>query len=185
MAVREALVVGLPVLATAVGGQGERAHDGLRLLPPDAPDALIAEHLAALPVRDTLTGESLPRAPRLWSLTTAWQRPGKRRVETLFVTANLNAGGAQRSLVNLVTQIAAQHPLAVAVCGETTQRAFADTLAQHGVETFRPTAQADPYALAESLLGWAGAHALRTLCFWNVDPKVKLLLARVAPAELR
>lgn len=184
MAVREALVAGLPVLATAVGGQGERAHAGLHLLSPDAPDALIAAHLAALPVRATLTGESLPRAPRLWSLTTAWQRPGTRRVETLFITANLNAGGAQRSLVNLVTQIAAQHPLAVAVCGETTQTAFANTLAQHGIETFRPAAQVDPYALAESLLGWAGAHALRTLCFWNVDPKVKLLLARCAPTEL-
>ena len=185
MAVREALAGGLPVVATAVGGQRELPHARLQLVAPDAADKLIAQHLAALPVRNCLAGEAAPRAPRLWSLSSAWQRAGTRRTDTLFVTANLNAGGAQRSLVNLLTRLAPRHALALAVCGETTQRAFADALAARGVEAFRPAPTAEPFAVAESLLAWAGSHGIATLCCWNVDPKVKLLLARTAPAELR
>lgn len=185
MAVQEALAAGLPAFATDVGGQREIRHANLCLLPAAATAAQFARRLADLPVRDRLAGAAPARAPRLWSLATAWQPPGERRAETLFVTANLNAGGAQRSLVNLVTRIAPRHPLAVAVCGETSHAAFPAALAASGIECFRPAAPPDPFALAESLLAWSGRHGARTLCFWNADPKLKLLLARTAPAGLR
>lgn len=185
MAVREALSAGLPVVATAVGGQGELPHPGLRLMAPESTNAEIARQLATLPVRGTLNGNAAARAPRLWSLFTAWQEPGARRVRTLFVTANLNAGGAQRSLINLLTRLAPRHPLALAVCGESTQPTFASALTARGIEAFRPAAECDPFALAEALLAWAGAHRVEALCLWNVDPKLKLLLARAAPDHLR
>lgn len=105
--------------------------------------------------------------------------------DTLFVTANLNAGGAQRSLVNLAQRIAGRHRFAIAVCGDSTHPAFPGRLAQAGVECFRPAPTADCFDVAEGILARATAGGARTLCFWNADPRVKLLVARFAPAALR
>lgn len=184
MAVREALDAGLPVLATRVGGQAESAASGLALLPADAPASAIAARLAALPVRQALAPAARIRVPRAWSLTLSDRLPRSERTDTLIVTANLNAGGAQRSLVNLACELVTRHRFAVAVCGASTQTAFADALAASGVRAFHPAPNADPCALAESLLAWAALHGVRNLCFWNVDARVKLLVARFAPRAL-
>ena len=185
IAAQEALAAGLPVIATDVGGQGEIAHPALTLVDADAADDVIAERLAALPVRDRLEPGRLPRAPRVWSLSLAGREPAGARLETLFVTANLNAGGAQRSLVNLAAELAGRHEFAIGVCGETTHAHFPQELARHGVEAFQLAPDADPFAVAESLLVTAGERGARNVCFWNVDPKVKLLVARFATAPLR
>jgi glycosyltransferase involved in cell wall biosynthesis len=185
MATREALGAGLPVVAVDVGGQAEIAHERLTLLPPDSSSARVAAHLAAHPVRRRVSVQPTPRAPRVWSVAHAWHAHASTRLDTLFVTANLNAGGAQRSLMNLACAIVARHRLAIAVCGETTHAAFADALAQAGVRSFRPASSADPFALAESILVEAHATNGRTICFWNADPRLKLLVAKFAPPTLR
>ena len=185
MAVREALAAGLPVVASAVGGQGEISDSRLTLLPHDAAPQAVASLLARQAVRSTLGASMPPRLPRSWSLTTAWQRMHSADTDTLLVTANLNAGGAQRSLTNLVTHLCAAQRLAVAVCDVSTQAAFAEALAAAGVRLFRPAATAEPFALVDALLAWAGGHGVSTICLWNVAPRVKLLLARFAPAGLR
>jgi len=185
IAAQEALAAGLPFVGTDVGGQREIDHPGITLLPPGAGVAEFARHLAPLPIRRTLEARPFARAPRLWSLTLAARRPEGPAIETLFVTANLNAGGAQRSLVNLATALTGRHAFAVAVCGETTQPAFATLLRSCDIESFRACGERDDLAIAESLLAHASARRARTLCFWNVAPGVKLLVARMAPASLR
>lgn len=185
MATREALAAGLPVVAAGVGGQGEVAHERLQVLPAASLPEAFASRLAALPVRRELAADPSPRAPRLWSLPTGWRRPGPSRLDTLFVTANLNAGGAQRSLVNLARELAGRHRLAIAVCGETTHPAFPAELAESGVECFRPSQAPDAIAAAEGIIARATGHAARNLCFWNADPRVKLLVAAFAPPEIR
>ena len=127
----------------------------------------------------------MARAPRAWSLTTAWREPQGPACDTLFVTANLNAGGAQRSLVNLCGALGGKHRLAVAVCNDSTHEAFASQLREAGVDCFRATLDRDDFAIAESLLANAARRAARVLCLWNVAPGVKLLLARFAPPALR
>ncbi len=185
MAVREALAAGLPVVACEVGGQGEISDAGLTLLPHDATPQALASVLAQQPVRLNLNAKSALHLPRSWSLTTAWHHPHSAETDVLFVTANLNAGGAQRSLVNLATHLPAAQRIAIAVCDVSTQAAFAETLAYAGVRTFRPAATPEPFALVDALLAWAGGHGVTTLCLWNVAPRVKLLLARFAPSALR
>ena len=185
MAVREALAAGLPVVATEVGGQRENHDEGLTLMPPDAVPDRIAQGLARLPVRSALAPRRQARLPRAWSLTLCAHRPGSPDTDTLFATANLNAGGAQRSLVNLVVPLARRHRLAVAVVGHSTQAEFAAALASGGVRTFRCAQANDALAAAESLLAWASRHGAKNLCFWNVDARVKLLVARFAPPALR
>jgi glycosyltransferase involved in cell wall biosynthesis len=185
MAAREALAAGLRVVALDVGGQSEIGHDRLDLLPATATAQEIAGRLAHLPVRTALTLEPAARSPRVWSVAHAWRAPSGESLETLFVTANLNAGGAQRSLVNLAAAIGPRHRLAVAVCGETTHDAFAAALREAGIRHFRPTSTADPFGVAESLLAEAARSNARVLCFWNADPRVRLLVAKFAPARLR
>ena len=185
IAVQEALAAGLPVVATDVGGQSEIYHPALELVAAETSPRAIAESLARLPVRKALAACPFVRAPRVWSLATASRAPTEPRIETLFVTANLNAGGAQRSLVNLARALSRRHPLAVAVCGETTQAAFAAELGSEGIDLFRPAPTADPFAVAESLLAHAHSGAAANLCFWNADPRVKLLVAKFAPHRFR
>ncbi|CAN0502776.1 unnamed protein product, partial [Phaeothamnion confervicola] len=169
MAVREALAAGLPVVATDVGGQRENRDDALTLMPPEASAGTISQALALLPVRTLLAPRQSARLPRAWSLTLCAHRHGPAGTDTLLVTANLNAGGAQRSLVNLAVPLARRHRLAVAVVGRSTQAEFADTLVAGGVRAFRCAEARDPLAAAESLLAWAARHGVKNLCFWNVD----------------
>ena len=179
--VQEALAAGLPVVATAVGGQEEIEHAGLSLVAPGAASREVAALLCRLPVRTALESRPFERAPRAWSIPTFPRAPSGPHLETLFVTANLNCGGAQRSLVNLACAIGPLHRLAVAVCGETTHAAFASQLLGAGIEVFRPAAWADPFAIAESLLAHAQSRGASTICFWNADARVKLLVAKFAP----
>lgn len=185
IATQEALAAGLPVVATEVGGQRELARDGLELLPAGAPPAAFAARLERLPVRAMLEARPGVRVPRAWSMALVARPAGATPVHTIFATANLNTGGAQRSLANLACALAGRHAFEVAVCGESTSDAFATQLRAHGVAAFRPSADADPVAVAESLLARSQLSGARTLCFWNVDPKVKLLAAKFAPAGLR
>ena len=185
MATAEALAAGLPVVATDVGGQREIGHGKLLLLAPDSPPIAFARALAGLPVREALEANPVQGHPRAWSMGVSWRRRAGAAMDTLFVTANLNAGGAQRSLVNLAQRIAGRHRFAIAVCGDSTHPAFPGRLAQAGVECFRPAPTADCFDVAEGILARATAGGARTLCFWNADPRVKLLVARFAPAALR
>jgi glycosyltransferase involved in cell wall biosynthesis len=185
MATAEALAAGLPVVATDVGGQREIGHGNLLLLAPDSPPRAFARALAGLPVRAALAADPVQGHPRAWSMGVSWHCRAKAAMDTLFVTANLNAGGAQRSLVNLALQIAGRHRFAIAVCGESTHPAFPERLAKAGVERLRPAPTADCFDVAEGILALATARGARNLCFWNADPRVKLLVARFAPAALR
>ena len=185
IAAQEALAAGLPVVATAVGGQGEIDHPSLCLVPGSATAGEIAAKLASAPIRNALEGRPFERAPRAWSVATFARAKTQDRLETIFVTANLNAGGAQRSLVNLACALRARHRLAVAVCGDTTSAWFAQRLRASSIETFRAAPSSDPIAIAESLLAHAGHRGARSLCFWNADSRVKLLVAKFAPPGLR
>ncbi len=183
LATQEALAAGLPAVATDVGGQREIESVRLHLVPADAtPEAIAAAVLAAPPRRLPLAhgaGASDPSrlaTMRLWTGFAAWPARMALRREVLFVTANLNAGGAQRSLVNVAPALAARLPLAVAAIGGTTQASFAGRLAAAGVVLFRPGGDGDPFAAAETL---AARGVPAVVCFWNADPRVKLLLVKL------
>lgn len=185
IATQEALAAGLPVVATRVGGQGEIAHAALELVDESASAEEFARRLAAHPVREALVAAPFARAPRIASVALSHRSPEGARLDTLFVTANLNAGGAQRSLANLAAALAGRHRIAVAVCDETTAPQFAEALRAAGIAPFRPAPDADPVAAAESILAHAAAGGARNVCFWNADPRLKVAVAKFAPGGLR
>ncbi len=120
-------------------------------------------------------------AYRLWTLAQL-AAPYRATGHVLFVTANLNAGGAQRSLVNLATGLGGREPLSVAVTGDSTSPAFHRELRAAGVDVVRSAASRDAFDHAEALVRLARARGAAILVFWNVDPKVKLLVAKAAEA---
>ncbi len=186
IATLEALAAGLPVVASAVGGQGEIAAPGLTLL---APDAASVAWLHA--IQHAL--DHPPHAPawrgfpshRLWTLFHLVRKvdlqPG-----VLFVTANLNAGGAQRSLCNLAHALSGTLRFEIAVCGESSSDYFYGRLERAGVAVFRSAATRDCFDHAEALVHHVMTQRFATLCFWNVDAKIKLLLAKaLSPAGVK
>jgi glycosyltransferase involved in cell wall biosynthesis len=186
IATLEALAAGVPVVASQVGGQGEIGAPGLRLLPFDAPDAqwaaAVEASLRGPPARPDWLG--FP-AHRSWTLCQLAPDVAPRD-GVLFVTANLNAGGAQRSLVNLAKALRGRMALRIAVCGDSSAAAFQDALRSAGVSSFRTAASRDCFDHAETLVRAIAQDAPRIVCFWNLDPKVKLLVVKtLAHTRLR
>ena len=177
IATLEALAAGLAVVASRVGGQGELGAAGLHLIAHEAPLRHWVNALDATPgrARATPSWAGFPSA-RVWTLMHL--PPIRARAGTLLVTANLNAGGAQRSLVNLAVELNRSLDLEVAVCGDSSSAEFATALRRAGVGVWRTASRSDAFDIAEALLRHAAHSAPRTVVFWNVDAKVKLLAAK-------
>ena len=183
IATLEALVAGLPVIASRVGGQGEVLAPGLTLINLDEPDTTWAHAVSS----QICTMPELPDwinfpSHRLWTLCHLAQRSASgRQVETdvLFVTANLNAGGAQRSLVNLALNLNGRLSFEVVVCGQSSSSYFVRQLQAAGINLHRSADSRDAFDHAEALVRHVSIMRPGIVCFWNVDPKIKLLLLKV------
>lgn len=174
----EALANSVPVVTSAVGGQGEVSSDGLYLIPKTAS---FNEWVAAIETALTIPASKPSWASfpsyRLWTLVTL-ARPVKKTKKTLFITQNLNSGGAQRSLTNLALTINSRADIQVAVAGNSTAAYFLDQLLQGGVRVFRTAETRDAFDHAEALVRKICAENISTVCFWNLDSKIKMLLVK-------
>lgn len=178
MATLEALQAGVPVVGSEVGGQGEVGDAKLVLLPIESEDSRWSHAIgAALAMeRSTAAWAGFP-AYRLWTLAHL-AAPYRPRAHVVFVTANLNAGGAQRSLVNLACALRGRLQFTIAVTGRSTSGAFCERLRAAGIDVVRSAPGADAFDHAEGLLRLCRERACGTVVFWNVDAKIKLLLAK-------
>ena len=177
IATLEALANGVPVVASRVGGQGELPSEGLSLVASGAPlDVWAASILEALERRAPFPRWAGFPSFRLWTLAHL-ARPYDRGDRILVVTANLNAGGAQRSLVNLAASLGAGR-LDIAVTGDSTAGYFFEALEAAGVNVQRTAASRDPFEHAERIVERVCGERHGVVCFWNVDPKIKLLVTK-------
>lgn len=185
IATQEALISGIPVIANAVSGQTEINLSGLTLIENNNVENFISE-IKKLTVRKKLECLKVENTTRLWTLTTAIKEPKKKSLiekilkkkRVLFLTANLNAGGAQRSLVNLTTGLKNKinGKIEVAVCNGASHEYFPKQLEKNKVDFYRLSNSRDVYDLTKVLLEKITEENIDTVCLWNVDPKVKLLL---------
>ncbi len=178
IATLEALMLGLPIVASRVGGQGELKDDSLILMPESATeDEWVSSLEQALNSRPQKPFWSNFPSFRLWTLASL-ARPVKQKRKILFVTANLNSGGAQRSLVNLTKAFKRKIRFEVAVCGNSTASYFFRELKNAGIKIFRTADSKDAFDHAEALVKKICSDNFNTVCFWNLDPKIKLLLIK-------
>lgn len=185
IATQEALLAGLDVIATNVDGQNEITIKGLNLINPSLDDDAFVEQLKQYSPRGSLEPRLLPRGDRQWSPAHTWAEPTA-PIDTLFITANLNSGGAQRSLVNLAKESQANSEnFAIAVCNGVTNDYFSKELLKHKIAAFHPCRENDVFAISTSILTLIQRHSVRTVCLWNVDPKIKLLLSKFLSKTIR
>jgi glycosyltransferase involved in cell wall biosynthesis len=178
IATLEALVNQFPVVASEVGGQGEISSEGLTLLSLSSSDDVWADAI----IKSLSTKFETPfwatfGSFRLWTLA-GLARPFVSEDKLLFVTANLNSGGAQRSLVNLAASLAGLIDFEVVVAGNSTDDYFYRKLASLGIRVSRLRDTNDSFANAEALVDKICSEKFGTVCFWNLDPKIELLAVK-------
>ena len=188
----EAVAAGVPVVASDVGGQREAVGPRDVLLPADAPEAEWADAVEQAPFRPSVAAaarEALRAASaHLWPWTmavgpgTVLPRP-KRGCDVLFVTGDMDVGGAQRSLCNLAAELPSRGvtPL-VAVCGPIGVPGFMQPALDAGVEFLDLSgSRRDGSGLRGRMgriLSLVAERAPRTLCFWNMDAATKMAVAK-------
>jgi glycosyltransferase involved in cell wall biosynthesis len=178
IATLEALVHGLPVVASKVGGQGELSSRNLTLMANDATDMQWLDAIErGLATRSDAPAWADFPAYRQWTLV-GLARPFTPGDELLFVTANLNAGGAQRSLVNLALGLKQNIPLSVMVAGVSTATHFWKRLKSGGVPVVSGGHRWSAFAYAEAIVARVCERKIGTVVFWNTDARVKLLVVK-------
>lgn len=199
----EALALGLPVVATAVGGAPEvaRQHPGMHLVDPTPQEELPARLAAAcVALSETIIKSapapgpaSLPAsfttpvmvARHRWlyaALAAAHARRGKARAGVVLVTNNLSTGGAQTSARRLLGTLHHQgEPVRAVVLQEgedhpTPGRAalLAEGVPVHVLPNIE---RVDAPEALLPLLDLLARHPPAALLFWNVAPLCKILLA--------
>ncbi|MFC1644964.1 glycosyltransferase [Patescibacteria group bacterium] len=179
MATVEAVINGTRIVASDVGGQSEVSHERLKLIPLEKSVFYWAQEIRKILGVEPKGNPSWVRFPshRLWTITQI-ARSFIPENKTLFVTANLNSGGAQRSLVNLSLELQCKLDFEIAVTGNSTASYYMDQLRHGNVRFFRTSASNDCFEHVEALVEKICREKIGTVCFWNLDPKIKLLLVK-------
>ncbi|WP_164757504.1 MULTISPECIES: glycosyltransferase [unclassified Mesorhizobium] len=187
IALMEATRAGCPVVAADVGGN--RA-----IVPADA--VLVEEpsdinaYVTGLLDRAQRQKRWLPSPPidpdiipRLWTLLAQYavRSPSSRSIAegTLFVTQNLNIGGPARSLTLLLTSLPTSIKTALCVIDGISIARFRAALTDAQVPILDLKQVSGLGEITASLLQWFDQLTMRSICFWNVQPEIKLLLAKV------
>ena len=192
VALLEAVRAGCPIVTADAGGNAEA-------LPPQAvvvdDPSDVAAYVAGIDTALAWGFRSIPErpadasvVPRLWSLLGQYSHPGAygRNAEDagiLFLTDNLNVGGAPQSLVNLLCTLAGTIRPWLCVMTRGNHQSHLDDLTAAGVRVFAAASATTYVDRAEFCLQMIRRLGVRTVVFWNLDAKLKLLLAKVLPRE--
>jgi len=187
IATLEAVHAGCPVVSADVGGQREAIASGDRLI--DDPSDIAAYVNAILATRRGKRGNpAAARQPDLVARVWAWKAEfgsldpssGARYCDTIFVTSNLNPGGAQRSLTNLLTAPGWTVPPWLCTLDRVLEDGLLRQLEQAGGTPILSLAHAGNLVTrVGSFLALVRRIGAKTVCFWNTDPVFKLLVAKV------
>jgi glycosyltransferase involved in cell wall biosynthesis len=188
VALLEALQHGCAVVTADVGGACEVVPSNAIVVqdPSDVP-AYAAGILGvcAQASRRPPAARTIPDLlPRLWCLLIRWaahdlaEQPA--RDALVFVTDNLNVGGAQHSLVNLLMHMPSGVRRVLCVLGGAYGgESLLASLERAGVGVYPLNGQGEAIDAAERIIEILSHEGAGTLCFWNVAAAVKLLLAKV------
>jgi glycosyltransferase involved in cell wall biosynthesis len=190
VALLEAIQAGCPVVTADAGGNREVLSESDVLVKDGADiDSYVEGILKLAYVSDRILPQPGPETgvvPRLWPLlvkhgiATSVSRLGPTS-GTFFLTENLQIGGPQQSLVNLLTGLPARHKAAVCTLQGVPLEQHKRRLDEARIPVFSTNDAAAVMDKVEAVLKWIDMLQIRNLCFWNVGPEVKLAIAKVLP----
>jgi len=183
IALLEAQQWGCPVVTANAGGNAEALVDGSVLIQDSSDIAAYVDALSKLP-QTTRTVAEKPAypdlVPRIWSSFGNFGVDSPRpRSGVLFVTNNLNMGGAQRSLTNLLVNMPDKESVSACVLGAIHSRFYLEELGRASVRVITFEKPAHVVDTAERVLNVVDSLSVRTVCFWNADACVKLLVSKI------
>ena len=188
----EAINSGCPIVTADVGGNKEVLPERAILVRDPADIAsYVSGIIEALKARSRHLAQMPPDfdlVPRLWCLLGRYRDPDSalplaRRDGTLFITDNLNIGGAQKSLTNLLCHLPKPRKAWLAVMDQIYGQGYLDRLTASEVPVLSLSEAGDYLGRLERILALVGQLNVRNICFWNADPRIKLLLAKILPPE--
>src|SRR5271166_1388685 len=183
IALLEAQQWGCPAVAANAGGNAEALIDGSVLVQDSSDIAAYVAALSKLPRRAHIVAEkpAYPDlVPRIWaSLAKHGVDKSSLRSGVLFVTNNLNMGGAQRSLTNLLVNMPDKEGISTCILGAIHARYYLEELDRASVRVITFDKPAHVVDTAERVLNVVDSLNVRTVCFWNADACVKLLVSKI------
>jgi glycosyltransferase involved in cell wall biosynthesis len=190
LATLEAARAGCPIVSADAGGNREGLSEEAVIVEDSSDidayvsgiEKVLARGLRTIPVPP----DDTDLVPRLWSLLGQYGRPenlnvGHSNVGTLFLTDNLNLGGAGRSLVNLLCRLPSSLKPWLGVLNDINHQVFLDELEAAGIPVFSFRSAESYLDRVERILSMRRRLGAHTLVFWNVEARVKLLLAKLLP----
>lgn len=188
VALLEAIQAGCPIVTADAGGNREVLPANSVLVTQGADiDAYAKGILKVAGVSERLVPASPPQpgmVPQLWPLLAkhgisssqpCWSAPSG----TLFLTQNLQTGGPQRSLVNLLARFPPDQVSAVCIVEGPPSGAHKRVLDRAQIPLLSADGAASLAETAAFVIGSLERLNVRNLCFWNVGPEVKLTLAKI------
>jgi glycosyltransferase involved in cell wall biosynthesis len=195
VALLEAIQTGCPIVTADAGGNREILPANAILVKDSSNIGAYGEGIArVLQAKSRLLvpkPQDFDLVPRLWCLLGHYGqpdvfRPLASRTGTLFLTENLNIGGAQRSLENLLCSLPRTDPAWLCVLEINYGQGYLDDLEKGGVPVFSLHNSSDYLDRLGRILCLVERLNARNVCFWNVDARIKLLLAKLLlPGSVR
>jgi glycosyltransferase involved in cell wall biosynthesis len=192
IATMEAVQNGCPVVTADVGGQREAVGPTDYLIPNPAEIEAYVEAIRAVAlrrerkVRDTQTSNLVSQ---MWAWIATYgvdvprQKIAAAAADTLFVTSNMNPGGAQRSLTNLLAALVTRDRPFLCVLGPTYDGNFLGRLRAVNLPVVSVADSHTTIERAGRVVDLAARLGVRNICFWNADPAVKLIVTKVHEAS--
>lgn len=101
-------------------------------------------------------------------------------IKPAFLTSNLNLGGAQRSLVNLLIEFKNNDiNIPVIMLNQSNYSGFYKKIIDHKIDHFLCHSRVDVFAITGNLLQYIFENDINRIVLWNVDSKAKLLLHKL------
>lgn len=117
----------------------------------------------------------------LWSLFNFIKENKKNDViRPAFLTSNLNLGGAQRSLVNLLCEMKTQNvDIPLILLNQSNYTGFYKTILDNKIEHYLCHSNVDVFAISTNLIKYIFEKEINRIVLWNVDSKVKFILNKL------
>lgn len=97
-----------------------------------------------------------------------------------FLTCNLSLGGAQRSLVNLMSEMKKQDiHIPLIMLNQSNYTGFYQQIMEEKIEHFLCHSHNDVFTIMTSLMKYVFDNQISELILWNVESKIKLLLNKL------